>query len=675
MEYESGRKPRNIETVADRGAGGRGRKILIASVGSFLLVLILLIAAAVGLSVPQGGFFSGLQRLKNTAAFLVFSETPCFYNLLVEKNGKDYLLTAGEPFEVSWRDQFIVKKAMTDVLSGKGISVDVEGTDGGDDLGRLVKGEGLVDRYVAAGEASLSGKMEGSLSFNVLYQGKTIAAIPIRIVITPQDWLRYARNSENRKARLEYLKKAIAMAPEDLNVRRMIAALYGEAGHAAEAVEQYREILRLKPSDRSALAELTKHYLKTGNYNAVISVGTKALSLNPKDEQALANMGAAWAGLGNWGKAAEFYEKALQLDPENDNLVYKLGESYEKAGKPELAANQYRRILGKGPQSEQTSSALAAIFLKTGNFDGAIQLYGGMLKRHPRDAAIHANLGFAYGGMGNRKEEIAHYRKSVALKPGDPLIHFNLAAALEKEKRYAEAGAEYEKTLKLSPKDHEAVERLADIRFIEKKYREAASLYEKVLRKNPRRALIYSRLGYCYAEMKQPDKALENWKTAIRYGEKDPQVHERVSASSAQGKKAVRKKVGNEKKAARNPADEDLRSQIDLHIKRKEYDKALGMYRKLIRMKPGQASLYSGAAYIYGLKGDSDKQIEYYALSLKYDPEDYDSHLNLAALYEKKELLQEALDEYNAAYRLNPESQTAARAIPRIKIMMIRKKH
>ncbi len=668
MEYESGRTPRE-----------KRKNLRIGRTGFFALLVLLLAVSSIlaaGYLLPEKtrAVAAALIRTKNTIAFFVFSGTPHFYSLVVEKNGNEYILKAGDVFDVSYRDEFIVKKIETDVLAGGGLSVDIEGTGSRDDFGRLVKGVELVDKTVSGGKGEGAGKGGGELNFRVFYKDSLLASIPIRVVVMPQDWLRYARESKNLKIQIDYLRRAAKMTPEDTNVRRMLGALYFKSGLTAEAIGQYKEVLRLKPDDASALSGLVQCFLKTGAYDEAIRMGQRSLAVNPGDGQLLADIARAWGGLGNWGKAISASEAALKLLPGNPDVLYMLGEAYEKSGNPGMAAKQYRLVLEKAPHAEPAAVSLSGILLKTGDFDGAIKLYGEMLKRKPREAAIYANLGFAWGARGNRREEIANYRKAVALKPGDPVIHFNLAVAYEKEKKFAEAGAEYKEALKLNPNDYEAAGRLADIRFIEKKYQEAAVLYEKIIRKNPRKAALYTRLGFSYAALKQSGRAAENWEKAVRYGETDPQVRANLGKIYAQGGNIRKEKALYEKMATQKPAEGDLTRLLEIYSREKNYDKALGVYRKLIKLNPRKASLYSGAAYLYGLKGDTDKQIEYCLLSLKYDPEDYDAHVNLGAAYEKKGLLPEALNSYTAAYRLNPESQTAAKNIPRIKIMIMRQK-
>src|SRR3989339_69852 len=288
MEYESGRAPKEKRV-----------KVKISRTGVFILIASLLAAfciAAAGYLLPEKArtVSAALVRTKNALSFLVFSGTPHFYSLVVEKNGEDHILSTETVFEVSSRDQFIVKKIETDVLSGKGIGLNIEGAGNRDDFGKLVKGMELVDKIVSAGKNEGAEKGGGKLSFRVSYRGNLIASIPIRVVVTSQDWLRYARESKNQEVQIEYLKRAIKMTPEDTNVRRMLASLYFKSGLTAEAINQYKELLRLKPDDGPALAGLAKCYLKTGAYDEAIRTGSRALAINPQDDLLLADIAMAW---------------------------------------------------------------------------------------------------------------------------------------------------------------------------------------------------------------------------------------------------------------------------------------------------------------------------------------------------------------------------------------------
>ena len=596
MEYESGRPPKNEE----------GNRVTIWIIVAVILFLAGFSAAAF-FFISSGKASSGIAgRIKGAVLFYVFSQSPDFYFLAVEKNGNDYILKKGDLFEVSYRDEFVVKKVSTDVLSGEGVSVDIPGIGDSNDLQKLLKGVDLVDRTVWSEKGGELKKGAGKSAIQVSYKGEIIASIPIKIMVTAQDWLRYADKSKKIKVKIEYTKKAMALNRADVDLRLTLASLYFDAGMTSEAIEQYKAVLRLRPNDGRALSELGKCYLKIKKYDEALEVASKSVKVNSRNEGVLVDLATAWSSLGNWEKAISAYREVLKIRPDDPAVLYRLGTAYEKTGNLDMAAKQYLRVLEKSPTADDVRLALADIFVKKKNFDGAIRLYGEVLKRQPKNAAVYANLGFAYGRKGKHTEEIANYQKAIRLKPGDPVVHFNLATVLEKMKRTDEAAKEYQKVLRLKADDYDAMARLADIRFAEKNYREATPLYEKL--------------------------------------------------------------------AAKKPTEDILHKLTTLYTDGKKYDKAIIILKRLINLHPQKGSYYSGAARVYGLKGDTEKQIEYYQLSLKHDPEDYDAYAQLGAAYEKKGLLKEALKAYTTAYQLNPDAEEIGRNIPRIKIMLMRRK-
>jgi regulator of sirC expression with transglutaminase-like and TPR domain len=341
MEYRSGKAGKSVKKKRVKSSK---RWIVLAVI---LMLIVGLLAA--GFLFPERGGIKGLRtafsRIGNTFAFVVLRQKPHFYSLTFEKNAKDYRLTPGDFFEISYRDEFVIKEIATDVLFGGGVTVDVEGLGGKDDLGKLLKGIDLVDKIVLKDRNGPDRNKMEEFFIQIRYREELIASIPIRVQITPQDWLRYARSSGNQKVQIEYLKRALAMNREDVNVRKMLASIYQNAGMTGDAIAQYMEILALKPKDADVLSELAKCYLKNGQYKEVIKITERAVRDNPRDDNALANMALAWERLENLSKAIAAYQEALKIRPDNPVVIFRLGGTYEKTKQYAKAVELYQPIM------------------------------------------------------------------------------------------------------------------------------------------------------------------------------------------------------------------------------------------------------------------------------------------------------------------------------------------
>src|SRR5512137_13043 len=84
-------------------------------------------------------FFPGFNPLKS------LMKGPSLEYLEMEMNGKELKLTPADTFEVSYRDEFVIKKVHTDSLFSGNITADVEGAGSENDIGKLMKGVELVD--------------------------------------------------------------------------------------------------------------------------------------------------------------------------------------------------------------------------------------------------------------------------------------------------------------------------------------------------------------------------------------------------------------------------------------------------------------------------------------------------------------------------------------------------
>ncbi len=620
-------------------------------------------------------FSLGLQRVKNTFAFYVLGEKPRFYYLNMEKNGQELRLPAGGVFALTYRDEFVIKSVASDSLFGKGITIDVEGMGTKNDFRALLKGIALIDHIVQTESALSEIRDNEKYRITVMYNGDPIAAVPIKVSITPQDWLRYARSTENRKLQIEYLKRALAMSSGDVNVIKMLAGVYLRAGMPSEAVVQYCRVLEIEPDDLNSLVALAKCYMDVKQYALAIETSKHILRLKPKETSAFTNIALAYSGLGQWEKAIANYRESLKLQPDNPLAHFKLGEAYEKTGKVKEAIDQYRLVLVKVPNALHAMAALAGAASKIGNHDEAIKWYSEVLRHQPGNASLWANLGLAYGSKGAWKEEVDSYKKSLAIDPNDPIVHFNLALAYEKGKRDREAAAQYEKVLALRPNDVDAQQRLADMDMKAKRYEQAIRRYDKVVKATPKKAALYINLGFAYGELNKYRESAENYEKAIKYGAKDNNLHYNLAYAYDQLGRTKESIKEYEKAAALHPTVDVLSILADYYLKDKQYDNAIRCYKKITELAPKRAAAYSSLGHVYGLKGESDREIEYYKISLRYDAEDDLVYQNLGAAYEKKEMYGEAYKAYVRAYELNPEANRAKARIPQMRIKMLEQKH
>jgi tetratricopeptide (TPR) repeat protein len=184
----------------------------------------------------------------------------------------------------------------------------------------------------------------------------------------------------NHEARIDYMNKAIALAPE-----------YAEAyagrgnGYLAEnkydlALFDFNKALALKPELSSALqqnfeiiyVERGGLEVKDGNYSAAIDDYTQALQRNPLNVRALNDRGDAYNMTGDFDKAIADFTKAIDSDPSYPQAYSNRGLSYFKTGNSDRALRDLNKAIELNDRSSTTYFLRGEIYQSRSNLAAAL---------------------------------------------------------------------------------------------------------------------------------------------------------------------------------------------------------------------------------------------------------------------------------------------------------------
>ena len=174
----------------------------------------------------------------------------------------------------------------------------------------------------------------------------------------------------------------------------------GTPGRTDEAIQHYREAVRLKPDYAMA------------HYNL-------ALALSPDRVP----------------EAIQEYRAALRIDPDSAKAHNELGLALSKIpGRLPEAIQEYQAALRIDPDSAEAHNNLGIALVNTpGRVAEAIPHFQAALRIKPDSAEIHNNLGGALSLVpGRLPEAIQEYRTALQLQPGYPDARYNLEVALSK---------------------------------------------------------------------------------------------------------------------------------------------------------------------------------------------------------------------------------------------------
>jgi protein O-mannosyl-transferase len=157
---------------------------------------------------------------------------------------------------------------------------------------------------------------------------------------------------------LEHYREAIRLKPDYAEAHTNLGAGLARKGDDAGAIAEYDEALRLKPGDAAAHVNLGLLLQSQGRLDEAISHYHEALLLKPDSAEAHSNLGSALAGKGQLDEAISQYTEALRLKPDLVNAHFNLGLALQSQSRIREATAQYAEALRLDPNFAPARQAL-----------------------------------------------------------------------------------------------------------------------------------------------------------------------------------------------------------------------------------------------------------------------------------------------------------------------------
>jgi tetratricopeptide (TPR) repeat protein len=196
-----------------------------------------------------------------------------------------------------------------------------------------------------------------------------------------------------------------------------LGAALGNSGRLPEAIEHFKQALRLAPDAPSTHLNLGNALARTGRLPEAIELYERALRLDPADAEAHYDLGNALAQTGRLPEAIQHYEQALRVRPDYAEAHNNLGNILADAQRLPEAIQHYEQALRVKPDYIEAYNNLGLALAQTGRITEAIGNYEQALRLDPGYAAAHCNLGIVLEKVGRTQEAIHHYEQALRIQP------------------------------------------------------------------------------------------------------------------------------------------------------------------------------------------------------------------------------------------------------------------
>ena len=197
----------------------------------------------------------------------------------------------------------------------------------------------------------------------------------------------------------DYAYRFLAIAPNNVAGRKLLATMKLKTGDVAEAETLIRPIVDSNGDDINALNLLASALLKQGKVEEGVAILAKLVDLQPDSPEAQVRLGAGLMASGEVAGGMEHLDEALKLNP----------------------------------QLQQADGLLIAAFLRQGDYIRALEAVDQFEKKNPGTVVAHSLRGEVYMAAGQADKAKVALKKALELSPGDPGINQNLAFLAIKE--------------------------------------------------------------------------------------------------------------------------------------------------------------------------------------------------------------------------------------------------
>ncbi len=239
------------------------------------------------------------------------------------------------------------------------------------------------------------------------------------------------------------------------------------------------------------------------------------LKSNPANASLNAELAKIYEDAGMYEDAIFYYKIAIKYRQDDPEIKYALGTIFfnmEKYGEA-LDCFNAAAILNQ-------AFVNALIFAgrcheKLGHARKAVRCYGRAIKASPYAPEIYYTLGNIRMNSGDIKTAISNYSYAIELGPPLPEYYMALGAANEKKGDADEALNNYKFALSVNPEYSQAYKKIAQY-YEKRKYTgEALEYYKKAFEIDSSDHILANLIGEMYRDLKKPEEAVIYFKEAI----------------------------------------------------------------------------------------------------------------------------------------------------------------
>ncbi len=263
-------------------------------------------------------------------------------------------------------------------------------------------------------------------------------------------------------------------------------------------------------------------YLNNHQYSEAIIEYKKALKLNPYYKEAYLNLGIAYQSKQLFQEAIASYKNAIKLNKEYVDAYINLGLCYEKQNLLSKAETNLKKAIELDPVNEEAHFNLANTLYKTNRIKDSIKEYIQTTKINPTHFQSYIKLGSIYfKDLRDDKKAIYYFNLVKKTKPKNEVSYIKLGELYFQKGLFDKAISEYKEAVKLNPTNPTTLTQFGLLYLTTHDYNNALPIYKKLVNLIPANPLAHYTLAVTYEKLGMFQEALNEFETTLSLNPED----------------------------------------------------------------------------------------------------------------------------------------------------------
>ena len=477
-----------------------------------------------------------------------------------------------------------------------------------------------------------------------------------------QDDLAVANSSNGNVAEaVKLLAELVQQNPTSADRHARLGIAYTQESQFRQAVDEFREALRLDPSNDVTRLSYVKALIILAEFQTALPEIQGYFRRKPGDFDALYLMGVVDRGLGDYAAAEPLLKQAEALNPNHYDTRYNLGFVLAKLGRPQEALLHLEKAVQLNPASSEARFQLAAVLRGLGQEQRARQELETFQQKKQQSvkenvAGTKVNQANEYFQAGEYQRAADFYREALAADPGNPRTYYDFALTLDRLGKTAEEREALQTAIRLDSSLARAHNQLGFLSMQAGQEVEAEKELKAAIALDPGYAEAQNNLGVLYGQQGKNKEAEELFRQATENSPEYTQALINLGLILAgesrffEAEQAIRSAL---KLSANNSQALTVLAMVLTRLERTE--EGIGYFKKVIELEPKSSGAHLNLGIAYADEFNLEGALAEFSEAVKLDPKSAPAYYNKGRVLLDLRRDQDAKPELETAVHLDPQ--------------------